>query len=89
MNPQDADWFPGNKGAKITYQDDGVGMTEEVLAKIYDPFFTTKRGKGSIGLGMNIVYNLINQKLKGKLKITSVINVGSTFVLTLPKSIEG
>jgi signal transduction histidine kinase len=72
---------------KIIYQDNGVGMNEQVLKNIYEPFFTTKRGKGSTGLGMNIVYNIVHQKMKGDIKISSEEGVGSTFEITLPKSI--
>ena len=74
-------------GAKITYQDNGIGMTPEVLNKIFEPFFTTKRSKGSTGLGMNIVYNIISQKLLGKIVIESKQGIGSTFIITLPKTI--
>jgi len=74
--------------AKITYSDDGLGMTNEVLHNIFEPFFTTKRNKGNTGLGMNIVYNIIHQKLKGEISIVSELGSGSTFIITLPKSIE-
>jgi len=73
--------------AKIIYKDNGVGMTEEVLKNIFEPFFTTKRGKGNTGLGMNIVYNIINQKLKGNINIISEPGSGATFIITLPQSI--
>lgn len=73
--------------AKITYQDDGLGMTAKVLKNIFEPFFTTKRGKGNTGLGMNIVYNIIHQKLKGNISIISEPNSGATFIITLPQSI--
>jgi signal transduction histidine kinase len=45
--------------ASLRYEDDGVGMTEEVLHRMWDPFFTTKRGAGGSGLGLNIVWNLV------------------------------
>ena len=76
-----------NGGAKLTYQDDGSGMTNEVLNNIYEPFFTTKRNKGGTGLGMNIVYNIINTNLAGDIVINSEVDKGTTIVLTLPASI--
>ncbi|MGL1956678.1 MAG: YfiR/HmsC family protein [Colwellia sp.] len=72
----------------ITYKDDGIGMTEEVLAQIFDPFFTTKRNKGGTGLGMNIVFNIIEQKLAGKIQVDSVYEQGITCAITLPKSLQ-
>lgn len=72
---------------EIRYQDNGCGMSNEVQDKIFSPFFTTKRGKGGSGLGMNIVYNLVTQVLKGEIALSSTINHGSLFKISLPQSI--
>lgn len=55
----------------LTYLDDGVGMPEEMLTQIYEPFVTSKRNKGGSGLGMNIVYNLVHQVLEGEITCES------------------
>jgi signal transduction histidine kinase len=68
----------------IVFKDDGHGMTQHVLDNIFEPFFTTKRNSGGTGLGMNIVYNIICQKLKGNIKIKSKLTLGSSFHITLP-----
>lgn len=68
----------------LVYKDNGQGMTEETLGQIFDPFFTTKRNKGGTGLGMNIVYNIIDQKLKGHIEMQSVLGEGITCIITLP-----
>ena len=73
---------------KLVYRDDGQGMSPEVLDKIYNPFFTTKRNRGGTGLGMNIVYNVIVQKLGGNITIQSSEDKGATFTLLLPKELE-
>lgn len=54
---------------QLDYRDDGRGMSEEVRAHVFDPFFTTRRGQGGSGLGMHIVYNLVAQALKGKIAL--------------------
>lgn len=74
-------------GIKITYQDDGCGMSDEIQAQVFQPFFTTKRGKGGSGLGMNIVYNIVTQVLGGEIQITSTPDQGSTFIITLPSDL--
>jgi len=70
--------------AMIVFKDDGQGMTQHVLDNIFEPFFTTKRNSGGTGLGMNIVYNIICQKLEGTIKIESELEHGSQFYITLP-----
>jgi signal transduction histidine kinase len=72
----------------LVYKDDGIGMSAEVLNNIFEPFFTTKRSSGGTGLGMNIVYNIISQKLKGKIDINSQVGIGSIMTLTLPKVLQ-
>jgi len=68
----------------LTYQDNGFGMSKNVLAQVFDPFFTTKRNKGGTGLGMNIVFNIIEQKLSGHIDISSNLGEGVTCKITLP-----
>ncbi|WP_051534615.1 ATP-binding protein [Deefgea rivuli] len=69
----------------LDYRDDGCGMDENIQQHIFDPFFTTKLGQGGSGLGMNIVYNLITQRLKGSIEIHSQPNSGVHFHCVFPK----
>jgi len=69
----------------ITYTDDGEGMDNEVLQNIFEPFFTTKRHNGGTGLGMNIVHNIVTQKLKGDIQVLSKPLKGARFIMTFPK----
>ncbi|PKI12883.1 sensor histidine kinase [Colwellia sp. 12G3] len=71
----------------LTYQDDGLGVSEEVLPRIFDPFYTTQRNKGGTGLGLNIVYNLVTQRLNGSITCTSVVNEGIKFSIKIPQVI--
>lgn len=65
----------------IVYSDNGAGISEENMGKIFNPFFTTKRGKGGSGLGLNIVYNLVTQKFGGRIECSSSPGKGATFTL--------
>ncbi|NQZ12913.1 MAG: PAS domain-containing protein, partial [Algicola sp.] len=55
----------------FVYRDDGGGMTPRQIDKMYEPFYTTARGRGSTGLGMHIVYNLVVHKLAGSISCQS------------------
>ena len=65
-------------------QDDGAGIAPEHLARVFDPFFTTRLGQGGSGLGLNIVYNIVTQTLGGTIRVESVIGNGACFILHLP-----
>jgi signal transduction histidine kinase len=68
----------------LAYSDDGVGIPEENMSKIFNPFFTTKRGTGGSGLGLNIVYNIVTQKLGGTIECRSTVGIGTTFIISIP-----
>jgi signal transduction histidine kinase len=69
----------------ITYRDNGSGMDQQQLKKLYDPFYTTKMSAGGGGLGMHIVYNLITQRLKGKIKCESEQQQGVFYEVAIPQ----
>ena len=73
-----------NDTVQLTYSDDGVGMSDEVLQHVFDPFFTTQFGKGGSGLGMNICYNLVNGLLGGSIEAHNRAQGGCLFIITLP-----
>jgi signal transduction histidine kinase len=67
----------------VSIKDDGCGIPEDKIDKLFDPFYTTKPlGKGT-GLGLAISYGII-QDHKGKIDIESKQGVGSTFTISLP-----
>jgi len=68
----------------LLYRDNGVGMTEEMVSKIFDPFYTTARGRGGTGLGMSIVFNLVTQTLKGRISCKSDPGEGVVFTIKVP-----
>jgi signal transduction histidine kinase len=65
----------------ISVIDQGCGIPEEHLEKIGQPFFSTK--KEGTGLGLMITYNIV-QNHHGTISVSSQVNVGTTFTITLP-----
>jgi signal transduction histidine kinase len=59
-------------------------MDKRIVKQVFDPFFTTKRNEGGSGLGMNIVYNLVTQKLKGHITCNSSHGKGTEFIIETP-----
>jgi predicted ATPase/signal transduction histidine kinase len=68
----------------LEFSDDGKGIPPGLIGKIFDPFFTTKRDSGGSGLGLNIVYNLVTQTLKGTIACRSEFGKGVTFIANWP-----
>lgn len=70
---------------KITIEDTGVGMTAEVLEKIFDAFFTTKEQVRGVGLGLSVCYGIL-QDHGGEIVVESEPGKGSRFTIILPVS---
>lgn len=68
----------------IVFTDDGRGMSREVAAHAFDPFFTTRLGQGGSGLGLYIVYNLVTGVLGGKISLHSTPGAGTRFEIVVP-----
>jgi len=71
----------GDLFVKITVVDTGIGIPENRLQTIFDPYFTTK--KQGIGLGLTTSYAIIKRH-GGKIMVVSTVGEGSTFVISLP-----
>jgi hypothetical protein len=71
----------GHQEVQIIFEDTGIGIREENLQKIFNPFFST-RSDGT-GLGLSITKNIVEQH-GGKIEVESQINVGTKFVIKLP-----
>ena len=76
-----------NDRFSIIVRDSGRGMAPETRDRIFEPFYTTGRGKGATGLGMAIVHNLMTSALGGTVEVTSREGAGTAVTLTFPKSV--
>ncbi len=73
------------ENTRITISDTGPGINEEDLARIFDPYFTTK--SSGTGLGLAIVHNIVDAH-KGDIRVQSRLGIGTSVTITLPYSIE-
>ncbi len=73
-----------NNVFELSFEDNGAGMSEEIKKKAFDPFVTTKRNAGGTGLGLNIAYNLVSQKLKGTIELQTQEGKGTKFIVYIP-----
>jgi len=71
-------------GLMLTFSDNGVGMSPDVVRHVFDPFFSTKFGHGGSGIGMHIVYSLVTNAFGGKIDVESTPGGGTTWRLALP-----
>jgi two-component system NtrC family sensor kinase len=71
------------KKVAISFQDTGCGIPKESLERIFEPFFTTKQEMKSIGLGLSICYQII-QEHNGEILVESEVGKGSKFTVILP-----
>lgn len=71
----------------IVISDNGIGINKKNIDVLFDPFFTTNRNKGSTGLGLSIIRNIMTGSLQGSIDVNSSIEQGSEFRVVLPKVI--
>jgi len=71
---------------KISITDNGDGIPEDLMKKIFQPFFTTKPTGEGTGLGLSLSFDIINKGHGGQLQVQTEPGVGTTFTISLPKS---
>jgi len=74
----------GSDHVEILFLDDGCGMSLDIRRKAFDPFFTTRRDRGT-GLGLHIVYSIVTDCLGGRLTLDSAPGEGTRIVMVLPR----
>lgn len=78
------DVLKSNNSLIIHFNDNGNGIDNDSLNKIFDPFYTTQRPKGYTGLGLYLAYNLVTLQLQGDIQCNSQTGEGTTFTITIP-----
>ena len=74
----------GDEQVSLSVCDDGVGIVPELIDRVFDPFVTTRLGRGGTGLGLHIVWNTVNVVLGGTISVDSVPGEGACFRIILP-----
>ncbi|MCG7533429.1 PAS domain-containing protein [Pseudoalteromonas sp. OOF1S-7] len=69
---------------KIHYRDNGLGIDQDILEHIFEPFITSKRHQGHVGLGMHIAYNLVINVLHGSIECHSIPEQGTEINISVP-----
>ena len=67
----------------LSVEDFGCGMSNEVMSKIFKPFYTTKNEKG-IGVGLSTVKHIVEEEFFGKIKVQSIQDLGTKFSVAIP-----
>lgn len=73
---------------RIQVKDDGKGISPDILKKVFNIYFTTRKGLGGTGIGLSIVKSLVEEHLKGSISLESELGKGCTFTLLLPKNLK-
>ncbi|MDA0768680.1 MAG: ATP-binding protein [Chloroflexi bacterium] len=90
----DADFAKTHPGIRhgdyvcVTVSDTGVGMTEDVLSRAFEPLFTTKEPGGGLGMGLSTAYGKVRQN-GGHIEVSSRPREGATFRMYFPRAAEG
>ena len=77
--------FDSSQYAILEFTDSGSGISQENLQKIFEPFFSTKEGTNSVGLGLSTVHSIVSET-SGHVTVESELNSGATFTIYLPLS---
>jgi PAS domain S-box-containing protein len=77
--------LPPGEYVALSVRDQGCGMTAEVEARIFEPFFSTKADTGGMGLGLAMVHDIV-QASKGRIVVDSAPGLGATFTILLPRT---
>lgn len=75
-------------GVEIRIRDNGTGIPQDVLDKVFNPFFTTKPAGQGTGLGLSLSFDIVVQEHKGEMKVESEIGEFAEFIIIIPKNLK-
>jgi len=75
------------KMVQLEITDNGVGIPEDVLPHIFEPFYSTKESDKNTGLGLAVVYGIV-ERHGGSIDVKSKVNEGTTFTINLPNGLD-
>ena len=87
LQVSDATADSAERQLQIRYHDNGRGIDNSLIDRIFDPFVSGRKDVGASGLGLYLVYNLVHQVLHGQIKVSSDSDSGTRFHITLPISV--
>jgi two-component system NtrC family sensor kinase len=68
---------------RLEVTDNGIGIPDDVMPRIFEPFYTTKDAERNTGLGLAVVYGNV-QRYGGSIDVKSKVNEGTTFIINMP-----
>ena len=77
--------LPAGRYVALRVTDEGSGMSDDVVARIFEPYFTTKDPAKGTGIGLATVYGIVTQA-RGAIRVCTTVGVGTTFSVFLPAS---
>jgi PAS domain S-box-containing protein len=83
-NDSELDPIPTGRYAVLSVHDNGIGMDDQVQSHLFEPFFTTKEPGHGTGLGLALVYGVVQQS-GGHIRVRSALHAGSTFDIFIPE----
>lgn len=83
-------WEPAGAAGRVAFsvRDTGVGIPEELRERVFDPFFSTKSDTKGVGLGLAVVYGIV-QRHEGTISVKSAPGAGTTFTIEIPRDPTG
>lgn len=83
-------WEPSGAAGRVAFSvsDTGVGIPEDLKERVFDPFFSTKSDTKGVGLGLAVVYGIV-QRHEGTISVKSAPGAGTTFTIEIPRDPTG
>ena len=75
----------GDDDIVLQISDNGAGIPTTLIDRVFEPFVTSRLGRGGSGLGLHIVWNTVNGILGGSIAVSSTVGEGTSFRIVMPR----